>query len=170
MWVHEIKFDGYRIAARIGHGAVQLLTRSGLDWIAKYPATAAALAKLKVESAYLDGELCGVRPDGVTSFALMQQASDRGGAGLVYFASDLLELDGEDLAALPLLDRKTRLAARLGIQVNDHLSCRISRRNWGLQPAAFRLVLTLPFDLLARTSPSAKRRMVAMFLAPWPAR
>ena len=111
LWVHEIKFDGYRIAARIDHGAVQLLTRSGLDWTVKYPATAAALAKLKVKSAYLDGELCGVRPDGVTSFALMQQASDRGGAGLVYFAFDLLELDGEDLAALPLLDRKTRLAS-----------------------------------------------------------
>ncbi len=109
MWVHEIKFDGYRIAARIDHGAIQLLTRSGLDWTVKYPATA-ALAKLRVKSAYLDGELCGVRPDGVTSFALMQQGSDRGGAGLVYFAFDLLELDGEDLAALPLLDRKTRLA------------------------------------------------------------
>src|SRR5208283_4877328 len=49
------------VAARIDQGAVQLLTRSGLDWTAKYPATAAALATLKVESAYLDGELCGVR-------------------------------------------------------------------------------------------------------------
>ena len=128
LWVHEIKFDGYRIAARIGHGAVQLLTRSGLDWTAKYPATAAALAKLKVKSAYLDGELCGVRPDGVTSFALMQQASDRGGAGLVYFAFYLLELDGEDLAALPLLDRKTRLATLLekppdGIAFSAHETC-----------------------------------------------
>ena len=94
LWVHEIKFDGYRIAARIDQGAVQLLTRSGLDWTAKYPATAAALATLKVKSAYLDGELCGVRPDGVTSFELMQQASDRGGAGLVYFVFDLLDLDG----------------------------------------------------------------------------
>jgi len=128
LWVHEIKFDGYRIAARIDHGAVQLLTRSGLDWTVKYPATAAALAKLKVKSAYLDGELCGVRPDGVTSFALMQQASDRVGAGLVYFAFDLLELDGEDLAALPLLDRKTRLAALLekppdGIAFSAHETC-----------------------------------------------
>ena len=78
LWVHEIKFDGYRIAARIDQRAVQLLTRSGLDWTAKYPATAAALAKLKVESAYLDGELCGVRPDGITSFAMIQAASDRG--------------------------------------------------------------------------------------------
>ena len=77
-WVHEIKFDGYRMAARIDRGKVQLLTRSGLDWTAKYPATAAALAKLPVKSAYLDGELCGVREDGVTSFELMQQASDAG--------------------------------------------------------------------------------------------
>ena len=128
LWVHEIKFDGYRIAARIDQGAVQLLTRSGLDWTAKYPATAAALATLKVKSAYLDGELCGVRPDGVTSFELMQQASDRGGAGLVYFVFDLLDLDGEDLAALPLLDRKTRLAALLekppdGIAFSAHETC-----------------------------------------------
>ena len=128
LWVHEIKFDGYRIAARIDQRAVQLLTRSGLDWTAKYPATADALAKLKVKSAYLDGELCGVRPNGVTSFELMQQASDRGGAGLVYFVFDLLDLDGEDLAALPLLDRKTRLAALLdkppdGIAFSAHETC-----------------------------------------------
>jgi ATP-dependent DNA ligase len=58
-WVHEIKFDGYRMAARIDHGDVQLLTRSGLDWTEKYPETAAALAKLPVTTAYLDGELCG---------------------------------------------------------------------------------------------------------------
>ena len=80
-WIHEIKLDGYRMAARIADGAVQLLTRSGLDWTDKYPSTAAALAKVKVRSAYLDGELCGVRPDGVTSFELMQQASDRGAPG-----------------------------------------------------------------------------------------
>jgi ATP-dependent DNA ligase len=53
------------MAARIADGAVQLLTRSGVDWTDKYPSTAAALTKLKVRSAYLDGDLCGVRPDGV---------------------------------------------------------------------------------------------------------
>ncbi len=78
-WVHEIKFDGYRMAARIEKGHVNLLTRSGLDWTAKYPATAAAFAKLKVTTAYIDEELCGVRPDGVTSFEIMQQVSDSGG-------------------------------------------------------------------------------------------
>jgi ATP-dependent DNA ligase len=56
-WVHEIKFDGYRMAARIDIGDVRLLTRSGLDWTAKYSATAAAFAKLKVKTAYIDGEL-----------------------------------------------------------------------------------------------------------------
>ena len=111
--VDKIKFDGYRMSARIENGAIQLLIRAGLDWTAKYPTEAAALAKLKSRSAYLDGELCGVRPDGVTSFELMQQASDRGGAGLVYFAFDLLELDGEDLTGLPLSERKTRLASLL---------------------------------------------------------
>jgi ATP-dependent DNA ligase len=108
-WAHEIKLDGYRMAARIENGWVKLLTRSGLDWTAKYPATAAAFAKLKVTTAYLDGELCGVGPDGVTSFELMQQ----GGEGLTYFAFDLLELDGEDIARLPLLERKKQLAALL---------------------------------------------------------
>ena len=120
-WVHEIKLDGYRMAARIEDGRVKLLTRSGLDWTAKYPATAAAFAKLKVTTAYLDGELCGVRPDGVTSFELMQQ----GGEGLTYFAFDLLELDGENIARLPLLERKKQLAALLrkppaGIAYSDH--------------------------------------------------
>ncbi|HKN31470.1 MAG TPA: hypothetical protein VJY34_27775 [Roseiarcus sp.] len=124
-WVHEVKFDGYRMTARIEKGIVGLLTRSGLDWTAKYPATAAALLKLKVETAYIDGELCGVRSDGVTSFELMQQASDGGANGLVYFAFDLLELDGEDIARLPLLERKKQLAALLrkppaGIAYSEH--------------------------------------------------
>ena len=124
-WVHEIKFDGYRMAARIEKGRVKLLTRSGLDWTDKYPATGAAFTKLKVQTAYIDGELCGVRPDGVTSFEIMQQASDSGGGHLTYFAFDLLELDGEDLSRLPLGERKARLETLLkkppaGIAYSDH--------------------------------------------------
>jgi ATP-dependent DNA ligase len=101
------------MAARIEAGRVKLLTRSGLDWTARYPATAAAFAKLKVKTAYIDGELCGVRPDGVTSFELMQTASDRGGEGLTYFAFDLLALDSEDVSRLPLTERQKRLRALL---------------------------------------------------------
>ena len=113
------------MAARIDRGKVKLLTRTGLDWTAKYRGTAAAFAKLKVKSAYVDGELCGVRPDGVTSFELMQTASDRGGDGLMFFAFDLLELDGEDVARLALRERKARLKALLqdppdGITFSDH--------------------------------------------------
>ena len=59
-WVHEIKVDGFRMAARLDNGRVQLLTRTGLDWTAKYPGAVAALARVNVKTAYLDGELCGV--------------------------------------------------------------------------------------------------------------
>jgi bifunctional non-homologous end joining protein LigD len=57
--VHEIKLDGFRMAARVEKGQVQLLTRTGLDWTAKYPGAVAALANLNVKSAYIDGELSG---------------------------------------------------------------------------------------------------------------
>ena len=61
-WLHEIKFDGYRMHARFDRGAVRLLTRTGLDWTHKYPAIAAAVASLGARQAYLDGALCGVHP------------------------------------------------------------------------------------------------------------
>ena len=113
-WLHEIKFDGYRMHARLDHGAVRLLTRTGLDWTPKYPAIAAAVASLGARQAYLDGELCGVFPDGITSFSMIRAASDAGNtAGLVFFIFDLLHLDGDDVGALPLIERKARLAALL---------------------------------------------------------
>ena len=125
-WLHEIKYDGYRMHARLDHGAVRLLTRTGLDWIDKYPAIARAVAALGARQAYLDGELCGVGPDGITSFSMIQLASDASNAaGLVFFVFDLLHLDGEDLAARPLIERKARLAELLGatdapLQYSDH--------------------------------------------------
>jgi DNA ligase D-like protein (predicted ligase) len=109
-WLHELKFDGYRMHARLDRGTVRLLTRTGLDWTHKYPAIATAVASLPARQAYLDGELCGVRPDGTTSFSLIQNASDTGNAeALVFFLFDLLHLDGEALGALPLKERKERL-------------------------------------------------------------
>jgi ATP-dependent DNA ligase len=113
-WLHEIKFDGYRMHARLDRGAVKLLTRTGLDWTHKYPPVAAAISSLGARQAYLDGELCGVFPDGITSFGMIQAASDDGNAaGMVYFIFDLLHLDGADLGARPLIERKARLAALL---------------------------------------------------------
>src|ERR1700746_1071535 len=60
-WLHEIKYDGYRMHARIDRGRAHLLTRTGLDWTHKYPSIAAGLSVLPAKQAYLDGELCGVR-------------------------------------------------------------------------------------------------------------
>jgi DNA ligase D-like protein (predicted ligase) len=124
-WLHEIKLDGYRMAARIDNGRVQLLTRTGLDWTAKYPSAVAALANLNVKTAYLDGELCGVDDAGLPSFAQTQAATDgESGARLVYYAFDLLHLDGRDVSALPLIERKKLLeplmVGKLGLQFNGH--------------------------------------------------
>jgi ATP-dependent DNA ligase len=124
-WVHEIKLDGYRMAARIDNGRVQLLTRTGLDWTAKYPSAIAALANLNVKTAYLDGELCGVDDAGLPSFAQTQAATDgERGVRLVYYAFDLLHLDGRDIATLPLIERKALLepliAKKPGLQFNGH--------------------------------------------------
>src|SRR5215831_17701672 len=80
-WLHELKYDGYRMHARLDRGKAQLLTRTGLDWTHKYPAVAAAVSALPAKRAYLDGELCGLSPDGKTAFSLIQTASDSGNAG-----------------------------------------------------------------------------------------
>ncbi len=112
--------------ARIDRGRVQLLTRSGLDWTAKYPAIAGAIATLGASTAYLDGELCGVRPDGTTSFAMIQNASDGGQAGaLVFYLFDLLYLDGRLLTGLPLLERKGGLEVLLADLLHSRRSSSI---------------------------------------------
>jgi DNA ligase D-like protein (predicted ligase) len=124
-WLHEIKLDGFRMAARIDHGRAQLLTRTGLDWREKYPSAMAALANVKAKTAYLDGELCGVDDTGLPSFAHTQAATDgEPGVRLVYYAFDLLHLDGRNVSALPLIERKALLepliADTLGVQFNGH--------------------------------------------------
>ena len=143
-WVHEIKFDGYRMHARLDRGAAKLLTRTGLDWTHKYPAIAAAVAELDARQAYLDGELCGVGPDGITSFSMIQLASDAGNAaGLVFFLFDLLHLDGEDLRARPLIDRKERLRALLA---NAAPSLRYSDHVTGQGPASYEKACALQVE------------------------
>jgi ATP-dependent DNA ligase len=113
-WLHEIKYDGYRLHTRLDRGAVKLLTRTGLDWTHKYPVIAKAVAALNARQAYLDGELCGVGPDGITSFSIVQLASDSvNAAALVFFLFVLLYLDGADFRPRPLIERKERLRALL---------------------------------------------------------
>jgi ATP dependent DNA ligase-like protein len=90
-WLHEIKYDGYRMHARIDGGHAQLLTRTGLDWSRRYRFTIGALRSLPVKTAYLDGELCAVRPDGVPAFSRLQAAMDKGRTDeLVLFVFDLV--------------------------------------------------------------------------------
>jgi ATP-dependent DNA ligase len=109
-WLHDIKLDGFRMAARIELGHAKLLTRTGLDWSAKYPVILTALADVRAKAAYLDGELCGLGEDGLPSFAVTQAATDGArGAHLVFYAFDLLHLDGRDTARLPLAERKALL-------------------------------------------------------------
>jgi bifunctional non-homologous end joining protein LigD len=80
-----------------------------LDWTHKYPTIAEALASIDARQANFDGELCGAGPDRITSFSIVQLASDSGNAAtLVFFLFDLLHLDGEDLRPRPLSERKDR--------------------------------------------------------------
>jgi bifunctional non-homologous end joining protein LigD len=114
-WVHEIRLDGFRMAARIEDGRVQLLTRTGLDWTDKYPSAIAALANINVKSAYIDGELCGVDEKGLPSFAQTQAATDgERGVHTVYYAFDLLHLDGQDVSGLTFIERKALLEPLVG--------------------------------------------------------
>lgn len=109
-WVHEIKLDGYRVLARLDHGEVQLLTRNGKDWTERMPTLKAALEQLSVESAVLDGELVALDERGITHFQTLQSSLNAESDGaLVYYAFDLLHLDGQDLTAKPLLERKSLL-------------------------------------------------------------
>src|SRR5437879_1418037 len=110
-WLHEIKYDGYRLLARVEQGKVRLTTRNGLDWTRKFPVLARALTTLPVDSALIDGEVVALAADGTTSFSELQDriASDDT-AGLVFFAFDLLYRDGYDLTDAVLEDRKAALA------------------------------------------------------------
>jgi bifunctional non-homologous end joining protein LigD len=113
-WLHEVKYDGYRIGAAVERGRATLWSRNGRDWTAQFPEVAAAVARLPVRTALLDGEVAILLPDGRTSFQALQNAQGGGRRGIVYLAFDLVHLDGEDLAPLPLVERKARLAGLLG--------------------------------------------------------
>jgi bifunctional non-homologous end joining protein LigD len=113
-WIHEIKFDGYRLQARLDNGKVKLLTRRGLDWTAKFPAIAEAVATLPAKAALIDGELVVEGDDGVSSFSLLQQdLKDGRHDRMVLYAFDLLHLDSNDLKPQPLHARKQALARLL---------------------------------------------------------
>jgi bifunctional non-homologous end joining protein LigD len=126
-WIHEIKYDGYRVIAAITPMEVKLYTRSGLDWTAKFASLVPAFRKLNA-NALIDGEVIVQDDKGLSRFGLLQQGLSEGGASsLRYVAFDILSLDGEDLRARPLIERKALLKklmkkARAPLLYGDHLS------------------------------------------------
>ena len=109
-WVHEIKFDGYRTLCRINGKDVRMLTRNGLDWTEKYESLVPAFRRLKTKDAIIDGEIVALDEKGRSSFQALQAAlKNPKRSQLVFFAFDLLRLNGRDLTEEPLLERKKLL-------------------------------------------------------------
>lgn len=126
-WLHEIKLDGYRVEARIEHGKVQLLTRSGLDWTERFgDRLPAALKALPVQTALVDGEIVVEGGNGSSDFSLLQQDLSEGRHDrFTYYIFDLMHLDGQDLTGVSLVDRKSLLErlmenAQEGLRYSSH--------------------------------------------------
>ena len=125
-WLHEIKFDGYRIVARLEDGKVDLISRNHKNWTTRFEFIAEAVKTIPVSQAILDGEVVALRPDGVSDFQELQntfreEATDT----LRYYIFDLLYLDGRDLRQEPLAERKRLLTEVLqgkGVSPNIALS------------------------------------------------
>ena len=113
-WIHEIKFDGYRIESRLDHGKVRLLTRKQLDWTHRFQRIAKAVAALPADTALLDGELVVENENGISSFSLLQTDLKDGRENrFVYWIFDLLHLDGRNFTNEPLTVRKAALRGLL---------------------------------------------------------
>ena len=108
-WLHEIKYDGYRIAARVGDDGVRLFSRNGLDWTRRFSAVSEALAALSSTGTWLDGEAVVFDERGVSDFGALQRALKGRPEDVAYVAFDLLFEDGQDLRELALTERKRRL-------------------------------------------------------------
>ena len=113
-WLYELKFDGYRLLARVDKSSVQLLTRSGKDWTAKLPALARSLKALGARGTWLDGEVVALDPQGRPDFQALQNAFDgTKTSALAYCVFDLPFADGQDLRGRPLSERRAMLGELL---------------------------------------------------------
>src|SRR3954452_17115617 len=124
-WVHEVKWDGFRAQAHLRNGKVTTYSRSGLDWTAEFDTVSEAVAKLKARSAVLDGEVVVIGPGGKPDFQALRRNLNKHSGELQYFAFDLLELNGKDLRARPLVERKAALQKLLarapeGVRYIEH--------------------------------------------------
>ncbi len=116
-WIHEVKYDGYRIKAVLEQGRARLITRNNLDWTPTFANVARAVEQLPARSAVLDGEVVAFDSAGVTDFGTLQDAiATKRVERLVYVVFDLLYLEGHDLRKAPLLQRKELLRALVEAQ------------------------------------------------------
>ncbi len=113
-WLHEVKYDGYRMLARVERGRARLYSRNGREWTAVLPEIAAELASLPLRAGWIDGEIAIADARGRTSFQKLQNELGTGDAGrITYFVFDLPYCNGYDLRAAPLVQRKALLRALL---------------------------------------------------------
>jgi bifunctional non-homologous end joining protein LigD len=106
-WIHEIKHDGFRTMLLIEHGKARAFTRNGYDWTGQYGPTVKACAGIACRSALIDGEVVVEDENGVSDFDALPSAIKHDPQRLVFFAFDLLHLDGVDLRTRELVDRRT---------------------------------------------------------------
>lgn len=113
-WVHEIKFDGYRMIAHINNGHVNIFSRNGKDWTAAFQSIAHVLSQFKIDTAIVDGEIVVANEEGKSNFMELKNALSSGDVSrLQYYLFDILYLNGEDTTKRPLLQRKELLAELL---------------------------------------------------------
>jgi bifunctional non-homologous end joining protein LigD len=128
-WLHELKFDGYRLLCHLHRGHVRLWTRNRKDWSDKFPNVVKALQGLKVQSAILDAEVVAMDSSGRSSFQMLQQAIHKtAGKGLVLEIFDLIYIDGFNIQRTPLVERKrvleevvATLRSHTVIRYSDHV-------------------------------------------------
>ncbi|GLS29978.1 bifunctional non-homologous end joining protein LigD [Mesorhizobium albiziae] len=115
-WIHEIKWDGYRVGAYLQDGNVRVLTRNLHDWTKEFPTIVQAMAQLKATNAMIDGEAFVADVGGMSHFNLLQRALGRGGdrSRIMFAVFDLTMLNGEDLRDRPLTERRAKLFDLLG--------------------------------------------------------
>ena len=108
-WIHEIKFDGYRVQVHLANEAVKIFTRRGHDWTHRFKKVAHDAWHIKAGSAIVDGEIVVPAADGTTDFSVLQNELKGRSTSIVLVAFDLLYLNGRDLRKVPLLRRKAEL-------------------------------------------------------------
>jgi bifunctional non-homologous end joining protein LigD len=128
-WIHEIKHDGHRTLIVIDQGKVRAYSRPGRDWTGLYRRVVDAAGKLSCRAALLDGEIIVQDQQGISDFEALRSAIRKAPHRLVFFAFDLLHLDGHDLRRTPLIERRAALRGliepdpRSPIQFSDHVDC-----------------------------------------------